>query len=96
MSKHHAIYMRVSTKRQDTASQEPELRRWAQSHDGDSCWYHDSYTGTSMDRPGCRTDLALLHLSAAATFFGTVGHQRPAGEWQVLASSNGRRSPGTL
>ncbi len=26
MSKHHAIYMRVSTKRQDTASQEPE--RW--------------------------------------------------------------------
>ena len=25
MSKHHAIYMRVSTKRQDTASQEPEL-----------------------------------------------------------------------
>ncbi len=54
MSKHHAIYMRVSTKRQDTASQEPELKRWAQSHDGDSCWYHDSYTGTSMDRPGFR------------------------------------------
>src|SRR5260370_35087986 len=54
MSKHHAIYMRVSTKRQDTASQEPELKRWAQSHEGDSCWYHDSYTGTSMDRPGFR------------------------------------------
>jgi hypothetical protein len=36
MSKHHAIYMRVSTKRQDTASQEPELKRWAQSHEGDS------------------------------------------------------------
>ena len=54
MSKHHAIYMRVSTKRQDTASQEPELKRWAQSHEGDSCWYHDSYTGTSMDLPGFR------------------------------------------
>jgi hypothetical protein len=54
MSKHHAIYMRVSTKRQDTASQEPELKSWAQSHEGDSCWYHDSYTGTSMDRPGFR------------------------------------------
>ena len=51
MSKHHAIYLRVSTKRQDTASQEPELKRWAQSHEGDSCWYYDSYTGTSMDRP---------------------------------------------
>src|SRR5439155_12465309 len=46
--------MRVSTKRQETASQDPELRRWAQSHEGDSCWYHDSYTGTSMDRPGFR------------------------------------------
>ena len=54
MSKHHAIYMRVSTKRQDTASQEPELKSWAQSHEGDTCWYHDSYTGTSMDRPGFR------------------------------------------
>ena len=29
MNKHHAIYMRVSTRRQDTASQEPDLRRWA-------------------------------------------------------------------
>src|SRR5271168_724283 len=54
MSKHHAGCMHVSTKRQDTASQEPELKRWAQSHEGDSCWYHDSYTGTSMDRPGFR------------------------------------------
>jgi DNA invertase Pin-like site-specific DNA recombinase len=54
MSKHHAIYMRVSTKHQDTASQEPELRRWAESHEGASTWYHDTYTGTSMDRPGFR------------------------------------------
>jgi putative transposase len=53
MSMHHAIYMRVSTKRQDMASQEPELKRWARSQ-GDSCWYQDSYTGTSMDRPGFR------------------------------------------
>jgi DNA invertase Pin-like site-specific DNA recombinase len=43
MSKHHAIHMRVGTKRQDTASQEPELKRWAQSHEGDSCWHQDSY-----------------------------------------------------
>ena len=54
MTKQHAIYMRVSTQRQDTASQEPELRRWAESHEGDSCWYRDTYTVTSMDRPGFR------------------------------------------
>jgi DNA invertase Pin-like site-specific DNA recombinase len=54
MSKHHAIYVRVSTKHQDTASQEPELKRWVESHQGDSCWYHDTCTGTSMDRPGFR------------------------------------------
>ena len=54
MTKQHAIYMRVSTKRQDTASQEPELRRWAESHEGDSHWYRDTYTGTSMERPGFR------------------------------------------
>ena len=54
MTKQHAIYVRVSTKRPDTASQEPELRRWAESHEGDSHWYRDSYTGTSMDRPGFR------------------------------------------
>ena len=41
----------VSTRRQDTASQEPELRRWAESHEGDSHWYRDTYTGTSMDHP---------------------------------------------
>jgi DNA invertase Pin-like site-specific DNA recombinase len=54
MTKQHAMYMRVSTKRQDTASQEPELRRWAESHEGDSHWYLDTYSGTSMDRPGFR------------------------------------------
>jgi DNA invertase Pin-like site-specific DNA recombinase len=54
MTKQHAIYLRVSTKRQNTASQEPELRRWTESHEGDSHWYRDTYTGTSMDRPGFR------------------------------------------
>jgi DNA invertase Pin-like site-specific DNA recombinase len=34
MSKHHAIYMRVSTERQDTASQERELKRWASEQRG--------------------------------------------------------------
>jgi DNA invertase Pin-like site-specific DNA recombinase len=52
MSKHAAIYMRVSTKRQDTQSQEPDLKRWAEAHGGEVRWYRDTFTGTSMDRPG--------------------------------------------
>ena len=60
MSTHHAIYMRVSTKHQNTASQEPELRRWTESHEGDSFWYHDTYTGTSMDHPGFRQLISAL------------------------------------
>jgi DNA invertase Pin-like site-specific DNA recombinase len=67
MSKHHAIYMRVSTKRQDTASQEPELRRWAESHEGDSCWFHDTYTGTSMDRPGFRRMIKDMEMGRVDT-----------------------------
>jgi DNA invertase Pin-like site-specific DNA recombinase len=67
MSKHHAIYIRVSTKRQDTASQEPELRRWTESHEGDSSWYHDTYTGTSMDRPGFRQLIRDMELGLVDT-----------------------------
>jgi DNA invertase Pin-like site-specific DNA recombinase len=67
MSKRHAISMRVSTQRQDTASQEPELRRWAQSHEGDSCWSHDSDTGTSMDRPGFRRLIKDMETGQADT-----------------------------
>jgi DNA invertase Pin-like site-specific DNA recombinase len=52
MTKHHAIYTRVSTKRQDTASQQPELERWAKAQDAEIRWYTDTFTGTSMDRPG--------------------------------------------
>jgi DNA invertase Pin-like site-specific DNA recombinase len=48
--KHVAIYLRVSTKSQDTASQEPDLTRWANAQ-GESCrWYKDTFTGKSMDR----------------------------------------------
>jgi hypothetical protein len=54
MSKHHAIYMRVSTERQDTVRQGSELRPWAETHAGEFCWYHDTNAGTSMDRPGFR------------------------------------------
>lgn len=55
MPKHVAIYVRVSTVRQDTRSQEPDLTRWAESADGEPVvWYRDAASGKSMDRPGWR------------------------------------------
>ena len=50
--KHTAIYLRVSSKQQDHASQLPDLERWAAAHDGSVQWYKDKFTGKTMDRPG--------------------------------------------
>ncbi len=50
--KHTAIYYRVSSKSQDTASQEPDLMRWQEANGGDSVVYKDRFTGKTMDRPG--------------------------------------------
>jgi hypothetical protein len=47
MSKRDALDMRVGTKHQDTASQEPVLQRWAETHEGECRWNHDAYTHTS-------------------------------------------------
>ena len=48
-----AIYVRVSKGRgQDTASQEPDLRRWAEARGEPVAWYRDRQTGKTMDRPG--------------------------------------------
>ena len=52
MPKHIAIYVRVSSRTQDTASQETELKRWATTRDEPVQWYRDSFTGKTMDRPG--------------------------------------------
>ena len=49
--KHDAVYLRVSGRGQDTASQEPDLKRWADSQDGPVVWYRDKFTGKTMDRP---------------------------------------------
>ena len=45
--KHVAIYVRVSTRKQDTRSQEPDLKRWVESHvNGQAVrWYRDKATG---------------------------------------------------
>jgi len=48
-----AIYARVSSARQDLASQLPDLNRWlAAFSDGEYIWYTDKASGKSMDRPG--------------------------------------------
>lgn len=49
-----AIYMRVSSRQQDTRSQKPDLERWAEAYaDGATVkWYSDKFTGKTMDRPG--------------------------------------------
>jgi len=54
LARHTAIYLRVSSRSQDTHSQEPDLRRWAQALPDDQTvrWYRDKFTGKTMDRPG--------------------------------------------
>ena len=54
MAKTIAIYLRVSSRSQDTQSQEPDLKLWAQSQGKDQPvrWYRDKFTGKTMDRPG--------------------------------------------
>ena len=49
-----AIYVRVSTHKQDTKSQEPDLQQWATAFARGSpvVWYRDKATGKTMDRPG--------------------------------------------
>lgn len=49
-----AVYLRVSTIGQDLASQEPDLREWAQEHAaGDEVvWFQDTFTGATLLRPG--------------------------------------------
>lgn len=52
--KHTAIYVRVSSDKQSTASQTPELRAAEQRYlaSGESVvWYEDTFTGKTMNRP---------------------------------------------
>jgi DNA invertase Pin-like site-specific DNA recombinase len=49
-----AIYVRVSSKSQDTRSQTPDLERWESanaSEDSPIKWYTDKASGKTMDRP---------------------------------------------
>ena len=51
---HIAVYVRVSTRKQDTKSQEPDVQQWLTAYaDGKPIvWYRDKATGKTMDRPG--------------------------------------------
>lgn len=50
MSKHVAIYERVSSRTQNTKSQRPDLERWTNGCDQPVKWYRDTSTGKTMDR----------------------------------------------
>ena len=52
MPKHIAIYLRVSSNKQEHRSQIPDLERWAASQDGPVRWYRDKQSGKTMERPG--------------------------------------------
>ena len=52
MGKHVAIYVRVSSRKQDHRSQLPDLKRWVTSHKKPVRWYRDTMTGKTMERPG--------------------------------------------
>ncbi len=52
MAKHVAIYVRVSSKRQDLASQLPDLEKWVAAQGEAIIWYRDKFTGKTLDRPG--------------------------------------------
>lgn len=56
MTRHLAIYLRVSSKRQDLRSQKPDLEKWALAYADDRpvVWYSDKASGKTMDRPGWR------------------------------------------
>ncbi len=50
---HIAIYVRVSTPKQDTRSQTPDLKQWVSAYaDIPVKWYRDKWTGKTMNRPG--------------------------------------------
>ncbi|WP_417745556.1 recombinase family protein [Rosistilla oblonga] len=54
MTQHIAIYARVSSKKQDTRSQQADLDQWIAAFAKDQTikWYKDKFTGKTMDRPG--------------------------------------------
>ena len=67
MKKHIAIYVRVSTQRQDLRSQEADLKAWAKGQRLPVVWYRDKVTGKTMDRPGWNRLSAAVDRGEVAT-----------------------------
>src|ERR1035441_8764792 len=56
-----AVYIRVSSKRQDTASQEPDVKRYLAANGLEGATvYRDKFTGRTMERPGFSKLLAAI------------------------------------
>ncbi|MBI3090868.1 MAG: recombinase family protein [Candidatus Tectomicrobia bacterium] len=67
-----AIYVRVSNAGQKHASQEPDLKRWAEQNDGPARWYRDTFTGTTMQRPGFERLMEAVRAGPACTQASTA------------------------
>ena len=68
MSKHIAVYIRVSSKQQDLKSQKPDLQAWADAQRKlPVVFYTDKFTGKTMDRPGWSKLMAALERGEIAT-----------------------------
>jgi DNA invertase Pin-like site-specific DNA recombinase len=60
-----AVYIRVSSKRQDTASQEPDVRRYLAGNGLEGATvYRDKFTGRTMERPGFQKMLVAIRAGA--------------------------------
>ena len=62
MSKHIAIYLRVSTDKQTTKSQEADLKAWSANQSIPTKVYRDTFTGRTLNRPGWNKIQAQLKL----------------------------------
>ena len=84
MAKHSAIYLRVSSKQQNHASQLPDLERWVQAHGGPVIWYRDKFTGKTMDRPGMESLIADLRAGKIEADCGLeIGPPRSNHPWSM-------------
>jgi DNA invertase Pin-like site-specific DNA recombinase len=47
-----AVYLRVSSRKKDTASQVPDIRQYLEALGLEATWYRDKFAGKTLDRPG--------------------------------------------
>ena len=62
-----AVYARVSTRRQDLASQLPDLKRYEATQQVEADWFTDKATGKSLDRPGFERLMAMVRAGRIST-----------------------------